>query len=360
FFKQQGDVLGISTLALAHTADDQAETVLLRLARGVGPRGLGGMAWTCSRDGLTLVRPFLGLRAADLRAFLRAHGLTWREDESNRDDRFLRVRVRNEILPMMEKRLNPAVCEAIGRATALLRDESRALDAIAREAARPCALGAGLRVVPLRSLQPAIRRRILLAWLEDRWVEHFGSGEGVGATSAVVERLDHLGGTGRGRVPIHGKLCAEIRAGVLMAREISEKDRMTLDLPIPESGDLALPGDLVFRITGAVGFEKNREAGPGIWPATAWIRRPVPGDKPFRVRYWRAGDRYRPFGAPGSRKVQDIFSDTGVPRDRRGAIPILVSGPEIVWLPGYRVAHGWAVGSPGELSLRLRIESEAD
>jgi tRNA(Ile)-lysidine synthase len=115
---------GAQGVVLAHTLDDQAETVLMGLARGSGPSGLKGMA---TQDG-TVHRPFLGLERATVRQALTDSGHSWWEDPHNADDRFTRVRVRNTVLPLLEKELGPGVSGALARTAELFREDSEALD----------------------------------------------------------------------------------------------------------------------------------------------------------------------------------------------------------------------------------------
>ena len=115
---------GAQGVVLAHTLDDQAETVLMGLARGSGPSGLKGMA---TQDG-TVHRPFLGLERATVRQALTDAGRSWWEDPHNADERFTRVRVRNTVLPLLEKELGPGVSGALARTAELFREDSEALD----------------------------------------------------------------------------------------------------------------------------------------------------------------------------------------------------------------------------------------
>jgi len=360
FFRDQAAERGMGILALAHTADDQAETVLMRLARGTGPRGLGGMAFRGERDGLTVVRPFLNLRRAALRAFLTAHGLHWREDESNQDDRFLRVRVRREVLPLFEQRLNPAAVEAICRAAALLRDEAAALDDLARTARRRCAAGKALRTDRLQPLPPALRRRVLLAWLTDRLRAADPTDEAESVTGSAIERLQALVAAGRGRTSIPGVLFATVRSGRLEVKTEPASPAPAFDAVLPVPGALRLPGGWRARIGKDAGFQRVREPGMHRRKATAWIREPLPEEAPLRIRTWLPGDRYQPLGSPGTKKLQDLFTDAKLAPDRRDGFPVWVSGAEIVWLPGHRIAQGWAVSGPTAPSLRLQIERKPE
>jgi tRNA(Ile)-lysidine synthase len=179
---------GARSVLVAHTLDDQAETVLLRLVRGSGAEGLAGMAAERVLDGpravdagggeVLLRRPLLAwARRADTEGYCRARGVEPRTDEMNEDEHFARVRVRRRLLPLLET-FNPRAPEALARAASLLREDSEALDALAAallEEARAGAEEAGekgiagdawpLRVGVLAAASPAVRRRSLRLWL---------------------------------------------------------------------------------------------------------------------------------------------------------------------------------------------------
>jgi tRNA(Ile)-lysidine synthase len=170
-------------IALAHTLDDQAETLLLRLLRGAGATGLGGMR-ALSRD---LLRPLLGVSRAEVLAHLRERGLPWREDPTNRDPAHARNRVRHELLPYLEARFNPRARATLARAAALLADEAAQLQARARDVLRSAAAATDdgrvvLERAAIARCPPALGRAVL------RLALHRAGGlAGVGAVH--VERL---------------------------------------------------------------------------------------------------------------------------------------------------------------------------
>lgn len=150
--------VGAAAVLLGHTRDDQAETVLLGLARGSGARSLAGMA---ARSGLWR-RPLLALTRAETEQVCRALGVTWWDDPHNDDPRYARVRVRRTVLPVLERELGPGIAAALARTAAALRDDADALDDLARTAAREATLDDGsLDVAVLDALARAVRTRVL-------------------------------------------------------------------------------------------------------------------------------------------------------------------------------------------------------
>ena len=123
FFARMTRELGLDAIATGHHADDVAETFIMRMARGAGPEGLAGLKPVSHVDGITFIRPLLGLRDADLRAYLRRRGLTWREDSTNTDTSILRNKVRHVILPFLRDHLDPHITEHLCKSAAILRGD---------------------------------------------------------------------------------------------------------------------------------------------------------------------------------------------------------------------------------------------
>ena len=123
FFARMTRELGLDAIATGHHADDLAETFIMRMARGAGPEGLAGLKPVSHVDGITFIRPLLGLRDADLRAYLRRRGLAWREDSTNADTSILRNKVRHVILPFLREHLDPHITEHLCKSAAILRGD---------------------------------------------------------------------------------------------------------------------------------------------------------------------------------------------------------------------------------------------
>ena len=192
------------TVLLGHTLDDQAETVLLGLARGSGARALSGMAPVRGR----LRRPLLGLPRALVRRACAEAGLTPWEDPHNADPAFSRVRVRAAALPALEQALGPGVAVALARSAALLREDADALDALAAQVPA----GEELEVAVLAALPGAVRARVLKAWAE-RACGAAVTGAQVAALRALVERW-----SGQGPVALPGGVRAGRSGGRIACR----------------------------------------------------------------------------------------------------------------------------------------------
>ncbi len=337
-------------IATAHTADDQAETVLLRVARGTGLAGLAGIAPVRETEGLRLVRPLLAVTRAEIEGFLLERGLAWREDITNRDEAHLRNRVRHRVLPLLQTTLNPRIREALCRLAALASADQAALDALAREAALGCAAAGGrLAVGPWMRLPPALRGRVLLTWLLANGVP--GTRVTQGHCDAVASICDTC----------DGSASLDMGEGAAVRREYGELRVVTGDTGRGVfCAHVTVPGVTVVHAAGlrieasvAPGVTRDTDARVGVYPARASLAWEA-SQPPLVVRSRRDGDRMRPLGMTGSKKLQDILVDLRVPAAERGRVPVFACEEAIVWVPGYRVARGWEVTAAGP-NLQLAV-----
>jgi len=314
--------LAAGDYAAAHTASDQAETVLYRLAVSPGSRALHGMS---SRRG-RLVRPLLEVTRAELRDHLRARGLEWREDPSNADRRFARARVRHDVLEALRE-LSPAVERTIAETARQLREEGELLDAAVADALEELGGGPALSLDALRDYPRALQRLILRARA------------GRPLSRDEITRLLGVGNQGSSSLDLGGGLRAVAEYGTLRFTRAADAEP-------PPPVELAVPGRARF----------------GDWELEASLR--GPGDvsvadvgPAVTVRAWRDGDRMRPAGLGGTKSLQDLFTDRKVPRALRRTLPVVESDGEIVWVAGVAVDERFAAreGEPGTVTLTAQL-----
>jgi tRNA(Ile)-lysidine synthase len=290
--------------AAAHTASDQAETVLYRLAVSPGRRALLGMEPRRGR----LVRPLLEATSADTIDWCRSRGLEWREDPSNADRRFARARVRHEVLEAL-RQVNPAADLNIARTAALLRDESEVLESLAAERLTP---GAALQLASLRDEPAAVARLVLR-----EAAERAGVGLGVGDADAILAMDDR------------GSRSLDVPGGRALVEYGTVRFTREGTAAVPAGVRLAVPGEAEFgdwAVSARLGG-----FGDAIVDAEAL------GDL-LTVRAWRDGDKMRPLGLDGTKSLQDVFTDRKVPREMRRALPVVVAADgEIAWVAGAEV-----------------------
>lgn len=342
------------TVAVGHTRDDQAETVLLHLLRGSGLRGLAGMsassAWPLkSRGGAPrLIRPLLCLSREDTERCCRAAGLSPSRDPSNRSRAHLRNRIRHDLLPHL-RTYNPRIEDALARLASAAAGDVELLEALAGQALETAPRHGDVRIPRARfiALPDALRAHVV----------RLAVARTLGDTRGISER--HLravlraAGTPGTRLDLPRRLRAVItRDAVVLSTAAQAKPR-----PLP-ARSVALPVPGTARI--------------GPWKIEASIvRRPADlrsanGRQTYidasavdhlSLRRRRPGDRFQPLGMSAPKKLQDFLVDARVPRDERDAIPLVCNGARgIVWVVGQRPAE-WAKVTPAaRAAVRLRAE----
>jgi tRNA(Ile)-lysidine synthase len=310
--------------AAAHTASDQAETVLYRLAVSPGSRALLGMAPRRGR----LVRPLLEASREDTREYCQERGLNWRDDPTNEDPRFARSRLRHEVLPVL-RALSPAAERTIAETSFLLRDErlvlERAADGVIAQLGIPTPLEA------LR-LEPVGLARTVLIRLAERT-----AGSAVALSRTDCAAVLALSDEGTQSLDLGGGLRAIAEYGALRF-EVGEPQ----PVEVPASIALEIPGEAEF---GDWEVRARMEriaqaAGGGFLPARGdALLSPGTLEPPLTIRAWRHGDKMRPAGLEGTKTLQDVFTDNKVAREERAGIPVVECGGKIVWVAGLAIGE---------------------
>lgn len=323
-------------IATGHTASDQVETLLYRLATSPGRRALLAMK---RRDG-QLVRPLLGVARESTENYCRERGLVWRNDQSNATLAFARNRIRHEVIPALRE-IHPAVEDNILDTLALLRDEAYVLDAVVQATLNE--LSDPPEVSELFAL-PAGLARLIVQYL----AEQVG-GDSTGSLNRHFDALAKLGRKGgTASLDVGGGLRAVVEYGRLRFEHgqplIHSTDTAAYDLNVP--GRTAFAGGEIECIRGS-----DLPLADGTIDADTLTGA-------VRVRHWRSGDRMRPYGLGGSKAVSDLFTDRKIARGTRHRLPLVVCGEEIVWIPG--VATGEQFTVTDKTRDRLRIIWNAD
>jgi tRNA(Ile)-lysidine synthase len=334
----------------AHQRDDQAETVLLNLLRGTGPRGLAGIPPQRGR----LLRPLLTVDRPGIVAYADRHGVPFREDASNRSEAYRRNRVRRRLLPLLAAEYNPRIVDSLADLAERLREDDAALaEAAARRLRRLVGRDGAALSVPaaaLSAMEPALARRALGLLFQQL----------AGPDRAVTRRhvtalLELARNCGSVWLPA-GLAAARVGDRVVLGAAPEVARRSARELPRRQVGRTAL----------SVGQWT-------AWPLLSWrvrIRhvtsgavRPEVGVQwsamtdakilraPLSLRSRQPGDRFRPQGAPGRKTLQDFFVDAKVPRELRDCLPLLLCEDEIVCVIGHRMAEGFRWSGPGDAGL---------
>lgn len=339
---------------VAHTADDQAETLLMHLLRGAGPGGLRGMPavwlpnpWSATRP---LVRPLLGASRRAVLDYVQAHGLAVLHDPSNDDPAFFRNRLRHELLPHLEQ-LAPGAARRLLQTGELLAAEDEAMQALAAQAWRRSLSAAGpgylgLRRAALLAEPLALQRRVLQQ--AARQLRPQAQALSFGLLEQARAALAHNHGAqdwfdGLELLSEVGTLWLAER-GVQLPAPWPQAPITPLALEAPTTVDLGAGWHLHLaegRAPQAAPAAPAHEAWlPATLSAALQLRRPVPGE---RIAL-----------AAGTQKLSDLFINAKLPQRARAAWPLLCYGDAVVWAPGLRLAHGYAV-QPGQPALHAQI-----
>ncbi len=361
-------------IAVAHTADDQVETVIMHFLRGAGASGLHGMAFrsrmeTWEQD-IPLVRPLLSTWRNEILEYLKTHHLSSRFDQSNLDIRFYRNRLRHELIPFLET-YNPAIRQNIWRMAEILRAEDQALQAMVQATWDKCLKdrGAGFVILDharLSAQNTGIQRRLLR-----KGISHLRPGLRDIGYDAIARAVAFMQSPATGKQIILGaglRMYYEGNAIWLASEEADLPTAKWPQIPAAETHHLTVPGTLPLAggwILRAEVYTKSAlddHFDQSNWPDErtdpyqAWID----ADQiqaPLLVRARRAGDRFFPLGMDNhSLKLTDFMINVKLPRRAREGWPLVVSGDLIAWVPGLRLAHPYRITPQTRRQLHLSLE----
>jgi tRNA(Ile)-lysidine synthase len=367
FFDRALHALKADAVAVAHTKEDQAETFLLRLMRGAGTRGLAAIRPRAGR----IIRPLLDVERDALRGYLSSRGETFREDATNADVTIARNRVRHEVIPYLRSHFSPGVTDVLARAAALAREDEDFLQGEAIKLAARVVLSdvtVRLDAAELSGAPRALSSRVAHAALQRLAGPkpiHFDHVDRLLALAA-----DPAGGDGRA-ISLPGQIA--VRVGERIELRAAQQPRRSAKRgpahrsPEGEGGtsfafSLSIPGEVRIGSRAVAAERLPERAASGGRPSEWRGRGPEVGiaagsvTLPLAVRSRRPGDRFRPLGAPGRRKLQDFLVDRKVRREDRDAVPLVVDGRDrIVWVVGQSVAEDFRVTDPSQGVILLKV-----
>lgn len=323
---------GAKKIALGHTLDDQAETVLMRLIRGSGLGGLRGIPPKRRLDGTFIIRPLIESWRKDVESYLAGMKITARRDATNLMQKFLRNRIRHELMVLLEK-YNPNIKEALARSAQNFSYDYEVLSDAVGKSFGKCARSKGgsvfIDIKQLKSKPAGLRRGILRKAIESvrgslRDIDH-----------SHIEDIEGLMASAKGAIDLPGKARAAKSGNTLifsMAGREQTAPRVFRELPVP--GSAAVPE---LKLKFEAKHVKSRGASAGKSKAAEYLDLDsIKG--PLHVRTWERGDRFRPLGMSKGKKLQDFFTDRKVPRAERASVPLLVCGKDIIWVCGMRLS----------------------
>jgi tRNA(Ile)-lysidine synthase len=335
FFAEARQQQALGSVATGHTASDQAETVLMRLLRGASPDSLAGIR--AVNDGW-IIRPLLELARDQVREWLRAEGVSWREDSSNAENCYDRNRLRNEILPLLRNQWNPKVEGALARLASLAaRDEDfwrSRVEVVWREAGARNRFGVVLDVQRLRQEHRALQARVLMRACAET------AGALLRVSTEQVDRLLSLVSQqeGDGRLSLPRLKAWRSFSQVLLYQEFASLAR-------PEAVALAVPGSATLELNGPLIRVARAENRATTYNEECNRLNGSLAPGPFWLRPWQAGDRCRPVGERTEFSVHSLLQQRKIPAWDRFGWPVLEWQGQVVWARGLGVSAGWQAGS---------------
>ena len=372
FLTRLAQSLGARDIAFGHQADDQAETVLMRVIRGAGPRGMGGIPYAravADAPGIRVIRPLLDCSRREIVQFLRRRGLRSRLDSTNLSRKYLRNRLRRLAIPEMKREWGERLTGDLCSLAALAQRFQARSDAIraafqSQNSVRVTNEYVETEAAWLRRMPPAMLADQVQAWMKEAglWRKMLSAGE--------YERIAALLDRGRGRVALSGAALACVwrrlfilcPAPAALNRRSPERSRRAGSPEMEYRVQLDVPGRTRIEPLGAGIEAEILDAGKEL---IARHRATRDGFEefldlekvqlPLGARFPRRGDRMRPLGAPGSRKLQDIFTDLHVPPWLRTRTLLVTIEDQPIWIVGRRIADAVKLTDRTRKVLRLKF-----
>lgn len=335
FFNRAAGELGADKIAVAHHMDDQAESIMLHLIRGSGTKGLVGMEPARGN----IIRPLLWVRRREIEQYAAENGLEYCSDSTNLERDASRNRIRLDIIPYIQDNLNPCFAERLCSMGELLGQDEEYLYGLARDALRAARTREGYDRARLAALPPPVRSRAIR-------IAAFEAGATADVERCHIERITDMltAKTGANADIPHISVWVSYGSICFGIRQSAGK----VDVPFNMDGKTRFAGGFFFAEAVEGGIIKNN--------AVAYMDM----DKlpcGLRVRSRREGDRFQLIGSGGGKKLKDFFIDKKVPREQRN-MPILFSGSDALFIPGYGISDKVKVDESTSRVLRVTYSSE--
>lgn len=336
-FEKHMDKIGGQKIAVGHNMNDNAETFLLNLVRGAGMEGLKGIEPVRG----SIIRPLIEISRDEIEYYCMENGLKPRFDETNNDSVFTRNRVRNGLIPYIKKNFNPNIIQSLNKTIGIIYDENKFITAITEQQYKECLLKSApdsieINLEKLNNFHDAAKKRILRLAVQK-----------LDTNTKAIEKihieqmkdLAHKAKTGK-VYRFKGGIQAKIQYGVLIfIKEKSKKKKdFCYDISIPCEIEIAETNACLIVRTLEINQIGNVKKGRNICMID---REKI--EKSLKIRNRRNGDRIKPEGMSGTKKLKDFFIDEKIPRDERDLIPVIACEEEIIWIIGKRISERYKV-----------------
>lgn len=345
-------------IAVAHNADDQAETILWNMVRGSGIKGLGGMRPV--RDGI--IRPLLECTRAEIEAYLRAKGATWRTDATNLETDYTRNRLRLKVLPILEKECNHQAARHIVMAGEKLSKTQDYLERQAEKALEACMPCEQKGAVSLDAALFCREEEILQEYMLRAAIERTGAGL-KDVSSGHIEDIRKLAASsGRKRLSLPGSLTAVLEGGrlslintELTTEAPSDEEDGWIFVNIEKKYDILIPSRIkIGNIAIKFSLEPWKKQLIPENKYTKWFDYDTIRNK-LQVRNRLPGDQLSVTKSGGHKKLKDYFIDEKVPHEKRGQVLLLAEGSQILWAVGYRISEAYKISERTKTVLKVQV-----
>lgn len=329
----------VDKIATAHTRDDQAETVLMRILRGAGTRGQAGIHPVLKVGKGAIIRPMLEISRPEVEAYLNSLGQEWREDSTNKDVAYTRNRVRHGLLPILERDYNPNIREVLSEAAELAREEDAFWEALVERAAKDAVEHKdGVTLVKLGGAADesvAVNRRVLR-----RAADELGLQLDFHHAEQVLGLLGKPKGT---EIELPGGWRATKKTAAISLTRVpdTEPGGYRFEVTVP-SETLIAPVRTLVRLTLV-----HRDAGTQRYNPASLLHA-AKLKQPLVLRNWQPGDRMRPLHRGSEEKLKRLFQEKKVPQESRASWPVLASGDQVVWAKEIGVAAEFAASEAAD------------
>ena len=348
---------GCDCVATGHNMTDQAETFFMRLMRGSGRSGLTGIYPFV--EGL-IVRPLLEIEREEIDDYLEKRGLDYRLDQTNYDRRFFRNKIRLDLLPYLRDNFDPGIIPRVSRLVLLLQEEETVLEELTEEAFEKAIRQENgdlkLDFKVLLTMPRGLARRVVRKAIQ----EFKGDLRGIN-----FEDIENLMLLGEGKeIYIQGGLAFRRELNLLFLKQ-DEPEKMDFEYAWDGKKDLEIY-EVEFIFTGkkrSISREKDESFTKKITEADDRIEAYLNFEKlkfPLSVRNRKEGDRYRPLGSPGRKKVKEMMRERGIPLRERDRLPVFLSGNDIVWIVGHPVNEDYKVNHDTRNIFEIKLVSRPE
>ncbi|MGH4121937.1 MAG: tRNA lysidine(34) synthetase TilS [Clostridium sp.] len=351
FFKELMIKLTASKIALAHNANDQAETILMRIMRGTGIEGMVGIKPV--RDKI-YVRPILHLSRSEIEKYCDDNNIQPRIDKSNSEKIYARNKVRLDLIPYIEENFNKDIINTINRLSDILKKDNDYLENISnKEYKKHCVIGEQMVIINKsaflqhEAIISRIIRRALLA------VNHsLYNFEKIHIWNIIELQKHDTGKTTMLPQDIVVDNCyGDIH--IHIHKKVTEVNNKECYLKVNEKNFIqSLNGVIEIDVISKLGFTEVKGNDYIVYFDYDKIAQPI------TFRYRKQGDKFIPLGMAGNKKLKDLFMDLKIPKDKRNEIPLICFGPDIAWVVGYRISEKFKVSKNTKNILQIRIGSE--